>query len=111
MGNPRTLGDLIDEARKGLVCDRCGRYVGSLAEKTYLPANYPVAVAKDRLDDEVGALITFELHMIDRMRNGNFVIRHPQKDGRCVSVREWLADDDDGAEEDGGGDHAAEVQA
>jgi hypothetical protein len=102
--NPRTLGDLIQEARKGLVCDRCGRYVGSLAEKTYLPANYPVAVAKERMDDEVGALITFELHMIDRMRQGNFVIRHPQKDGRCVSVREWLADDDedDGEEPEDG---------
>ena len=102
MGNPRTIGELILEVRRGLVCDRCGRYVGSLAENTYLPANYPVAVSKDRLDDEVGALVTFELHMIDRMRNGNFVIRHPQKDGRCVSVREWLADDeddDDGHEE------------
>ena len=108
MGNPRTLGDLIQEARKSLVCDRCGRYVGSLAEKTYLPPNYPVAVAKDRLDDEVGALITFELHMIDRMRQGNFVIRHPQKDGRCVSVREWLADDGDGTDEDEDGDESPE---
>jgi hypothetical protein len=106
MGQPRTVGDLIDEARKGLTCDRCGRYVGSLAERTYLPPAYPVAVSKDRLDDEVGALVTFELHMIDRMRRGNFMIRHPQKDGRCVTIEEWLADDDEDDESDDANDAA-----
>lgn len=98
MTQPRTVGDLIEEARQGLICDRCKRYVGSLAETTYLPPAYPVAVAKDKLDDEVGALLTFELHMIERQRRGNFTIRHPQKDGRCVSIQEWLADDDEGDE-------------
>jgi hypothetical protein len=106
MSQPRTVGDLIDEARNGLTCDRCGRYVGSLAERTYLPPAYPVAVSKDRLDDEVGALVTFELHMIDRMRRGNFVIRHPQKDGRCVTIEEWLADDDEDEEPDDANDAA-----
>ncbi|MEX2224871.1 MAG: hypothetical protein WEB52_00320 [Dehalococcoidia bacterium] len=106
MGEPRTLADLIDEVRKGLICDRCGRYVGSLAEKTYLPPAYAVAVSKDRLDDEVGALIAFERHIIERLRRGNFVIRHPQKDGRCVSIQEWLADDD---EEEDDEDSAAAV--
>jgi hypothetical protein len=99
---PRTLGDLIDEVRSSLVCDRCGRYVGSLAEKTYLPPNYPVAVGKDRLDDEVGALVAFEVHMLERLRRGNFTIRHPQKNGRCVSIREWLEDEAE-ADADGAG--------
>jgi hypothetical protein len=103
MTGPRTLADLIEEARNGLVCDRCGRYVGSLADKSYLPAAYPVAVSRERLDDEVGALVTFELHMIDRMRRGNFTIRHPQKDGRCVSIQEWLADEEsDGPQDEAG---------
>jgi len=103
MVQPRTLASLIEEARSGLVCDRCGRYVGSLAERTYLPPNYPVAVSKDRLDDEVGALVAFELHMIERLRAGNFTIRHPQKDGRCVSIREWLADDEDDEDDEAAG--------
>jgi hypothetical protein len=39
--------------------------------------------------------------MVARMRQGNFVIRHPQIDGRCVSVREWVErDDEEGAFED-----------
>lgn len=92
------MGDLIEEVRSGLVCDKCGHYVGSLAARTYLPPNYPVAVSKDRLDDEVGALVTFELHMLDRLRKGNFVIRHPQKDDHCVTMREWLEDDEDDGE-------------
>ena len=108
MVQPRTLGDMIDEIRGGLVCDRCGRYVGSLAETTYLPPNYPVAVSKDRLDDEVGALITFEMHMLERLRRGNFALRHPQKDERCVSIREWLEDDEDEDEDAAEGDEAEE---
>jgi hypothetical protein len=100
MTQPRTVGDLIDEVRRGLICDRCRRYVGSLAEKTYLPPTYPVAVSKDRPDDAVGSLLTFELHMLERQRGGNFTIRHPQKDGRCVSIQEWLADDEEDDDQD-----------
>ena len=37
--------------------------------------------------------------MIGLLRSGNFVIRHPERDGRCVSIREWLADDDDDDDE------------
>jgi hypothetical protein len=99
MTRPRTVGDLIDEVRRNLICDRCRRYVGSLAETTYLPPAYPVAVSKDKLDDEVGSLLTFELHMLERQRHGNFTIRHPQKGGRCVSIQEWLADGDEDSED------------
>lgn len=88
---PRTLGDLIDAVRQGLVCARCGRYVGSLAPTRYLPPPYPVAVAGVGPDDEAAALAAFEWHMVGRVREGNFVIRHPELDGRCVSMREWLA--------------------
>jgi hypothetical protein len=101
---PKTLSDLVTEVRTGLVCDRCGKYVGSLATKRYLPPPYPVALDRITADQEVEALIGFELHMIGRMRHGNFVIRHPQVDGRCVSVREWAERDDDeafGDEEEG----------
>ena len=41
---PKTLAELIAEVRAGLVCDRCGKYVGSLAAKRYLPPPYPVAL-------------------------------------------------------------------
>jgi len=102
---PKTLAELIAEVRAGLVCDRCGKYVGSLATKSYLPPPYPVALDRISADEEVEALLGFELHMIGRMRQGNFVIRHPERDGQCVSVREWVEhgedDDEDGeAEED-----------
>lgn len=91
---PKTLAEYIDEIRKGLVCDRCGRYVGSLAAKRYLPAPYPVAL--DRIQDaEAEALIAYEWHMLGRLRQGNFVIRHPEIDGKCVSYREWLAAEDE----------------
>ncbi len=100
----KTLGDLVAEVRDGLVCDRCGKYVGSLATKRYLPPPYPVALDRITADEEVEALIGFELHMIGRLRQGNFVIRHPQVDGHCVTVREWAERDDDeefDVEEDG----------
>ncbi len=90
---PRTPREFIEQLRAGLVCDRCERYVGSLAARRYLPP--PYAVALDRVhDDEVEALIGFEWHMLNRMRHGNFVIRHPQRDGRCVSYREWVRGED-----------------
>ena len=97
---PQTLREFIDALRAGLVCDKCGKYVGSLAAKRYLPPPYPVALDKIG-DDEVEALIGFEWHMLDRMRKGNFTIRHPQRKGRCISFREWLAtDDEDGPPQD-----------
>ncbi len=96
---PKTLAEFIDALREGLVCDRCGKYVGSLAKKRYLPPPYPVAL--DGVpDDEVQALIAFEWHMLDRLQRGNFTIRHPQRDGHCVTFREWLADDDEEDDED-----------
>jgi hypothetical protein len=95
--SPKTLEEFIAAIREGLVCDRCGRYVGSLAPRRYVPPPYPVALGRIGDDDEAEALIGFEWHMLNRMREGNFVIRHPELDGRCVSYREWLeADDDDG---------------
>lgn len=98
----KTLAELIAEVRAGLVCDRCGKYVGSLAAKRYLPPPYPVALDRITPDEEAEALIGFELHMVGRMRQGNFVIRHPQRDGQCVSVREWVEQGaDDGEERDG----------
>jgi hypothetical protein len=97
---PATLAEFIDAIRAGLVCDRCGRYVGGLARKKYLPPPYPVALDRITADDEVAALAGFEWHMLNRMREGNFVIRHPQVKGRCVSVREWAAAEDE-EDEDG----------
>jgi len=91
---PKSLAEYIAEIRGGLVCDRCGKYVGSLAEQRYLPPPYPVALDKITADDEVEALIGFEWHMLDRMRKGNFTIRHPQRDGHCVTFREWVESDD-----------------
>ena len=97
---PKTIREFIEALHEGLVCDRCGRYVGSLGEERYLPPPYPVAL--DRIeDDEVRALVGFEWHMLGRMRGGNFTIRHPEIDGRCVSYREWIAADaEDEDEED-----------
>lgn len=96
----KTLADLVAEVRSGLVCDRCGKYVGSLATKSYLPPPYPVALDRITAEQEVEALIGFELHMIGRVRQGNFVIRHPQVDGRCVTVREWVERDDEAESDD-----------
>jgi hypothetical protein len=92
---PRTLAEFIDAIRAGLICDRCGRYVGGLSRGRFRPAPYPVALDKIGAEDEAEALIGFEWHMVDLLRRGNFVIRHPQRDGRCVTLREWAADDDD----------------
>ncbi|MHB8514418.1 MAG: hypothetical protein ACYC9X_14345 [Dehalococcoidia bacterium] len=100
---PQTLQEFISELRAALVCDRCGRYVGSLAPKRYLPPLYPVALDRIGEDDEVRALVGFEWHMLHRMRQGNFVIRHPERDGHCISYREWVASDDEEGEDEEGG--------
>ena len=98
---PTTVTEFIEAIRAGLVCDRCGRYIGTLGLKKYLPPPYPVALDKIAADDEVAALVGFEWHMLGRLREGNFTIRHPQLDGRCSSLREWAAaNDDDGDEID-----------
>ena len=100
---PSSINEFIEAIRAGLVCDRCGRYVGSLAARKYLPPPYPVALDKITADDEVSALVGFEWHMLNRLRNGNFTIRHPQGRGRCVSLREWAELDDDDAEDESPG--------
>ena len=97
---PKTLAEFITEIRGGLVCDRCGKYVGSLAERRYLPPPYPVALEQITPDNEVEALIAFERHMLNRMRNGNFTIRHPQVDGKCATFREWIEREDDDYEDE-----------
>jgi hypothetical protein len=94
----------VTTLRASFICDQCGRYLGSIGESGYLPPPYPVAVASVQLDDE--ALFAFEWHMVELMRNGKFTFRHPQIDGRCVSIREWYRDrygdeaDDDQAASD-----------
>lgn len=100
---PKSLAEYIADIRQGLVCDRCGKYVGSLAERRYLPPPYPVALDKIAAEDEVEALIGFEWHMLNRMRKGNFTIRHPQRDGQCVTFREWV-ESEDGYDEDEAGE-------
>ncbi len=99
---PESLAEFIAEIRRGLVCGRCGKYVGSLAERRYLPPPYLVGLDKLTPEDEVEALIGFEWHMLSRMRNGNFTIRHPERDGACITFREWVeseAEDEDEDEE------------
>lgn len=105
---PRTIAEFVEAIRAGLVCDRCGRYVGSLGASRYLPPPYPIALDKLGPDDEVGALVGFEWHMLGRLRQGNFVIRHPQRDGRCVSIQDWTADDDEDADDEGDEDEDQE---
>jgi hypothetical protein len=106
---PRTLSEYIERIRAGLVCARCGRYIGGLNAERYLPPPYPVALDKIGADDEAAALVGFEWHMLNRLREGNFTLRHPERDGHCVSFREWIAadtnedeDDDEDPPEDGG---------
>jgi hypothetical protein len=92
---PQTIAEFIEAIRAGLVCDRCGRYIGSLGTSRYLPPPYPVALDKIGADDEVAALIGFEWHMVGLLRAGKFTIRHPEREGRCVSMREWARYDDE----------------
>ena len=101
---PRTMAEYVETIRAGLVCERCGRYVGSLAPTRYLPPLYPVAFEDIPADDEARSLIQFEWHLLGMMRQGGFVIRHPERDGVCVSPEEWARgeedDDEDNDEED-----------
>ena len=46
-------------------------------------------------DDEAATLIGFEWHMLGLLRQNKFTIRHPQSKGRCVSIREWYAEQDE----------------
>ncbi|MBI2723738.1 MAG: hypothetical protein HYX50_01625 [Chloroflexi bacterium] len=92
---PTSLPEYIEAIRRELVCHRCGKYIGSLAEQQYLPPAYPIALDQIPAEREAEALIAFEWHMVQRQRNGNFRIAHPSIDGRCVSMREWLADGED----------------
>ena len=104
---PGTLGDYIRAIRGGLVCDRCGRYIGSLAETRYLPPPYPIALASAPENDEAAAIAGFEWHMLGLLRQRKFTLRHPQSKGRCVSVREWYAEqheDDDAQDANDDGD-------
>lgn len=98
---PQTIAEFIEAIRAGLVCDRCGRYIGSLGATRYLPPPYPVALDRIGADDEVAALIGFEWHMVGLLRDGKFTIRHPERDGQCVSVKEWARYDDEDAGEHG----------
>ena len=102
----KALSDLITEIRAGLLCERCGKYIGGLATKRYLPPPYPVALDRIPSDDEAETLIGFEYHMLGLLRQGRFVIRHPERDGQCISFREWAASDDDG--DDGELDEASD---
>lgn len=93
---PNTLAEFIDAVREGLTCDRCGKYVGAIARKRFRPAPYPVALDKIGAEDEAEALIGFEWYMVNLLRQGKFLIRHPQLEDRCVTFQEWAADDTDG---------------
>jgi hypothetical protein len=97
---PSSIPEFIEAIRAGLVCERCGRYIGSLGPSRYVPPPYPLALDKIGPSDEVAALVGFEWHMLGRLRDGNFTIRHPAVDGRCVSVREWLSREDEEDEAD-----------
>lgn len=101
---PKSLADWIIELRATLLCYRCGKYVGGLGPRRYLPPPYPVALGKIASEDEVEVLIGFESHMMGRVRKANFRISHPQRDGGCVSFREWVAGNDD--EDDEANDEA-----
>lgn len=95
---PSSVSEYIDAIRAALVCDRCGRYIGSLAATRYLPPPYAVVVdpvTSEARQDDVASLIAFEWYMVGRLRDGNFTLRHPQAHGRCVSVKEWLEAEDD----------------
>ena len=98
--HPQTTSEFVDAVRSSLTCERCGKYVGALAKRRYLPAPYPVAVDKLGPGDEAEVLVSFEWHMAGLMKRGTFVIRHPELDGHCVTYREWVASDDEESEAD-----------
>jgi hypothetical protein len=90
---PQTLGDFVEVLHREYVCERCQKYVGSVSRERYLPAPYPVAVGALQ-DDEVAALVGFEWYMLGLMRDGKFVLRHPERHGACISFREWISADE-----------------
>ena len=92
---PRSLAEYIETIRAGLICNRCSRYVGSLAESRYLPPLYPIAFEEVPSDDEARSLVSFEWHLLGMLRQGKFVIRHPERDGTCISMDQWAEDDDE----------------
>jgi|CXWL01.1.fsa_nt_gi hypothetical protein len=83
------MADYIEAIRAGFVCGRCGRYVGALSATQYLPPIYPIAFEDIPADDEARSLVQFEWHMLGMLRSGKFVLRHPERDGICVSMHEW----------------------
>lgn len=89
------MREYIETIREGLVCERCGKYIGSLAVDSYLPPLYPVAVDGSEPEDEVRALVAFEWHMLGMLKQGKFTVRHPSRDDVCVSLDEWARDDED----------------
>ena len=42
--------------------------------------------------------------MLHRMQEGNFVIRHPERDGMCITYREWIDAEDEDHPDAGAGD-------
>jgi hypothetical protein len=106
---PPSTAQHIELIRAGFCCDRCGRYVGALAGGTYLPPIYPVATA-DTIDDEARSLVAFELHMLGLLRQNKFILRHPQREGACITARAWAAEDAEGEDqEDDDGVAAADL--
>ena len=92
------VAGLIEELRQELVCERCRRYVGTLDVGRRLPPPYPVALAPLGPDRQIEVMLGFERYMLQRARQGNFRLRHPERDGRCVSLAEWAAKEDDDSE-------------
>lgn len=87
----------IATVRDGLVCGRCGRYVGQLSATQYLPPIYPIAM-RDDSDDEGRALLEFEWHLLGMLRQGNFSLVHPERNGVCLTLEDWAHTDDDDAD-------------
>ena len=106
---PRSMAAYIEAIRAGFVCDRCGRYVGTLSETQYLPPIYPIAFEDIPADDEARSLVQFEWHMLGMLRQGKFVLRHPERDGVCVAMHEW-ARSEEGDDEDDEGDADFEAE-
>lgn len=97
---PRSLAEYIETIRDGLVCNRCGRYVGSLTTNRFIPPLYPIAFEDVPPDDEARSLVSFEWHLLGMLRQGKFVIRHPEREGACISIEQWAAEEEDDGEED-----------
>jgi hypothetical protein len=94
------MAEYIEAIRAGFVCDRCGKYVGALSPSRYVPPAYPIAFEDLDPEDEARALVEFEWHMLGMLRRGKFVLRHPERDGQCVSVSDWAREEDDDEDND-----------